>query len=260
LKGQLELYFSHSFSGTLWNTLVVPEDNVLVLEIRDHQNKQVTFSVLHYVDKTFLWNEVKLDEPWWVGLAAAAKGMILFTLYLETANPDKKGILAYSLADRKLCWWNNDFSLTSVSVHAVAGLSSRYGIKPVALDLKTGVELPTSTQQQTPQSSGVQKPVQYTEGTANFDTVRTFLGQKLNLIPVSALEYLEANGFIFVSYYVSEIDLVNYLLVLSMDGNVVLHEKLDEHLKGIGLDTFFILSGFLIFVKNKRELVSYQML
>ena len=90
--------------------------------------------------------------------------------------------------------------------------------------------------------------------------MKTFLGQKLNLTPVVALEYLELDTFIFVSYYVAEGDLVNYLLVLSADGKVLLHEKLDEHLKGIGLDTFFILSGCVIFVRNKRELVSYSLI
>jgi len=41
---------------------------------------------------------------------------------------------------------------------------------------------------------------------------------------------------------------------------LLLKEKLDEHLKGIGLDTFFVLSGYVFFVKNKVELVCYKIL
>lgn len=260
MKSSLEFNFSHTCKGTIWNTLAMPDEAVLLLEVRDHQNRQTIFSALRYSNNTWLWQELKLDEPWWAGLAAAADGVVLFTIYLDTANPDKKGILAYALNDPKLLWWNNDFSLVSVADGHVSGLSSKYGIREVVLDLKSGKEMPAAELQQRESPKVAAKPVQYTEGTAHFDTVKTFLSQKLNLTPVAALEYLESEGLIFISYYVTEGDLVNYLLVLSVDGRVVLHEKLDEHLKGIGLDTFFILSGCVIFVRNKRELVSYQMI
>lgn len=260
MNRSLELYFSHTFNGTIWNTVISPDEEVLLLEVRDHQNRQVTFSALQYTDNTWLWHEVKLDEPWWVGLAAASQGVILFTIYLDTANPDKKGIVACALTDCKLLWWNNDFSMVAMEEECVRGVSSKYGFKELMLDLKTGKELTGIIQPQAEPPTVWVKPVQYTEGTPYFETVKTFLEQKLNLSPVAALEYLEWEGFIFVSYYRTEVDLVNYLLVLSAEGNVVLHEKLDEHLKGIGLDTFFILSGCLIFVRNKRELVSYQMI
>lgn len=260
MKGSLELKFSHSFSGTVWNTLVLPEEKVLILEIRDHEKRQVTFSALRYTDNIMLWRAVKLEEPWWVGLAAASQNIIIFTIYLDTANPDKKGILAYGLTDQKLLWWNNDFSLTSTVGNTVIGISSKYGVKEVTLDLKTGLEIKEMPQSPAELEPSILKPVQYTEGTPHFETLKTFLGRKLNLTPLVALEYLELDAFIFVSYYVAEGELVNYLLVMSSDGKVLLHEKLDEHLKGIGLDTFFILSGCVIFVRNKRELVSYSLI
>jgi hypothetical protein len=73
-----------------------------------------------------------------------------------------------------------------------------------------------------------------------------------------ALEYLEHDSIIFISFYVQENELANYLFMLSADGNLLVKEKLDEQLKGIGLGTFFILSGCVFFVKNKAELVSYK--
>jgi hypothetical protein len=87
--------------------------------------------------------------------------------------------------------------------------------------------------------------------------VKTFLEQKLNLSPVGAFEYLEFDSRIFVSYYVMETGLANYLLIMDNDGEVLLHEKLAEQLKGIGMETFFVLSGCVFFVKNREDLVSY---
>ena len=106
-------------------------------------------------------------------------------------------------------------------------------------------------------TDAVIRPSLYSEGTSYFNTVKIFLESRLNLLPVVALEYLEYDSKIFISYYTKENDLANYLLVLSHAGELLLHEKLDESLKGIGQDTFFILSGCVIFVKNKRELISY---
>ena len=104
------------------------------------------------------------------------------------------------------------------------------------------------------------RPNQFFEGHSYFETVKTFFGQKFNLLPITALEYLEYDSLIFVSCYLQENDLTNYLFIISTDGNLLLKEKLDEHLKGIGLDTFFVISGYVFFVKNKVELVCYKIL
>jgi len=84
------------------------------------------------------------------------------------------------------------------------------------------------------------------------------LSRRFNLLPVIALEYLEHDSIIFISFYIEEGELANYLLIISAGGEVLMKEKLDEHLKGIGIDTFFLLSGCVIFVKNKVELFSYK--
>jgi hypothetical protein len=57
-----------------------------------------------------------------------------------------------------------------------------------------------------------------------------------------------------------EVGLANYLIVLTADGDVVMNEKAGENLKGIGIDTFFLLEGSLFFVKNKCELVRYKLI
>lgn len=258
---KLKHKFSHTFNGIIWNTVVLPEEETMLIEVRNHEQRQVMFSAWQYVQDTFRWKDVMLEESWWINLNAAAHGIILFTIYLDTSNPDKKGILAYTASDLKLLWWNNDFSISSIEGSNVLGISAKMGTKDVVLDLLSGKEIPLAQSAQQPSfvklADPFLKPSLYYEGTAHFNTVKTFLESRLNLMPVVALEYLEHDSKIFISYYTKENDLANYLLVLSHAGETRLHEKLDESLKGIGQDTFFILSGCVIFVKNKRELISY---
>jgi hypothetical protein len=255
LADKLPFKFSHRFNGSIWNIVAVSEQQVLVLEIRDQTAKSVSFDALDVAAGKFLWRDLRLDEPWWVNLSAATRDTMLFTIYLEQQNPDKKGILDYNLRKPALRWWNNDFSLTHINGEVISGFSTKLGQRTVQLDLETGMVRPfENIAAEERRQVG---PVQYLEGSNHFETVRTFLERKLNFKAVAALEYLEYNNQILISYYVTEKGLANYLIVLDQSGSVRLHEKLDEHLKGIGLDTFFVLSGCLIFVKNREELVSY---
>jgi hypothetical protein len=238
--------------------LAWPEGNMLVLEVRDAEKKSVSFSALNYETAEFLWRDKNLEERWWVNASAVVDGVILFTAYLDTNNPDKKAILAYSVNDLKLKWWNNDFSISHIRGNTVAGFASRMGLKELHLDIATGKEKAKDESEGDRKVTGLQKPAQYSEEMDHFQTVRTFLAERLNLIAVSALEYLETEKGIIISCYLQENGLANYLLVLSTDGKVQLKEKLEGNVKGIGVDTFFVLDGSLFFVRNKVELISYK--
>ncbi|HEX6225221.1 MAG TPA: DUF4905 domain-containing protein, partial [Chryseolinea sp.] len=233
--------FSKVFDGVIWATKVSTENEIIVFEIRNSVRKEVRFSALELKTQEFLWQDKLMEEPWWINLAAVSSKIVLFTLYTDTQNPDKKAAIACNLLNADLVWWQNDFSISSVSNNFVIGFSEKYGRREVVLDLNTGKTL------QTPAfnseiAEGSVRPQQFFEGHSYFDTVKTFFSQKFNLLPITALEYLEYDSLIFVSCYLQENDLTNYLFILSADGNLLLKEKMDEDLKGIGLDTFFILS------------------
>lgn len=253
----VQFNFSHVFEGVVWNMMASSSDGILILEVRNSEKKKVVFSALETRTGKFLWRDKGFDEPWWINLGAVSDQVIVFTVYLETNNPDKKGVFAYDIIADKMLWWNNDFSLISAANGIVKGSSSKYGFRNLALDIKTGMELPGEHQEQQ-NATDVIRPHQYLSDHEYFNTVKIFLEQKFNLTPVVALEYLEHDSIVFISFYVQERELANYLIMISTDGNLLLKEKLDEQLKGIGLGTFFILSGCVFFVKNRAELVSYK--
>lgn len=251
--------FSKVFDGVVWATKISKENQIIVLEIRNSERKEVRFAALDLSSQKFLWKDKLMDEPWWISLSAVSDKIVLFTLYTDTHNPDKKAVIACNLKDGEVVWWQNDFSISTVANNFVFGFSEKYGRREVILDLNTGKTL-QSPQIHTEIPERSLRPQQFFEGHSYFDSVKIFFSQKFNLLPITALEYLEFDSLIFVSCYLQENDLTNYLFIISADGNLLLKEKLDEHLKGIGLDTFFILSGCVFFVKNKVELVCYKIL
>lgn len=194
-----------------------------------------------------------------MSLGAIGGDTLLFTLYTDTNNPDKKSIVAYDVLKKEIAWWHNGFSLTAVNDRYVLGQDSKFPGKDVVLDLFNGqlaehIEFDLEDSQNFP----VIRPFQYEAGSAHFDTVKQFFETRLGITPVATVEYLEFESLIIASVFLDNEGLANYLYGLDVNGEVLIKETLGENLKGIALDTFFIFSGHLIFVKNKNELISYK--
>jgi len=231
----------------------------LFLEVRNPADKTVSFSALNLQNNQWLWKDLVFEEPWWISLRAVEGDILLFTIYIDTNNPDKKSVLAYDIVKRTVAWWKNGFSFTSVNRQSVIGEDAKFPGKESILDLFTGQPLHhTDFDLVDSQNFPVIRPFQYEEGTAYFDTVKDFLHSRLGILPVTTIEYLEIEDRIIVSVFLKEKGLANYLYVLDSAGEILITEKLGNDLKGIGLDTFFVFSGHLIFVKNKNELLSYS--
>lgn len=256
-----DLRLSETLQGVVWNILADHDNQRLFLEVRDSLKKTVSFAALNLRNNQWLWKDLVLEEPWWVNLRAVSGNILLFTVYTDQSNPDKKSIVAYDLEKKTMVWWQNGFSLTSVNSLYVKGIDSRFPGKESVLDLFTGQALQhVDFDLEGSQNFPVIRPFQYEEGTANFNTVKDFFVSRLGILAVVAVEYLEYEDLIIASVFVNEAGLANYLYGLNASGEVLIKEKLGDSLKGVGLDTFFIFSGHLIFVKNKNELTSYKII
>lgn len=257
----LQLNFSHSFPGLIWNTLADTGDQRLFLEVRDVERKTVSFSALNLRNNEWLWKDIVLDEPWWVSLAGLAGDRLLLTLYNDTNNPDRKSLLAYDIASKSMAWWYSGFSLLAANRLYVKGIDARFPGREMILGSSTGVPLQeVDFHLEDSQNFPVIRPFQYKEGTQHFATVGHFLRSRLEIVPVATLDYLETDDLIMVSAFVRGNDLANYLYVFDTGGALLLKDKLGEGLPGVGMDTFFVYADHLISVRNKRELITYRII
>jgi hypothetical protein len=263
LGSRLELDFSTIFEAVVWNTLAVPQRELLIFEIRNETNREVAFSAYHYPSRSFLWENLRLQEPWWVSLLGATQKVMLLQTYDDVQNPERKSLLAIDIEGQKLLWEQKHFSLSSFTATTAKGRLGEEEQDSTTIDLATGELLSkeSATDFEDNEIFNLHRPFQYLEGNSYFETIKKFLHQNFNLSAVIGTEYLELAGLIVISYYVTEDSgLANYLLVMTEDGEELLTEKLGERLKGLGVETFFALSGYLFFVKNKHEFLSYRIL
>lgn len=259
MSDYLKFSFSGTVKGVIWKTLADPDNERLYLEVRDNVQKRVSFAALSLLDQAWLWKDIVFEEPWWINLQAVAGDVLLFTLYNDASNPEKKSVLAYEVNKHKILWWRNNFTVTSIINGQVEGIDTKFGAKQIRLNLPDGGEL---NQQGhvfgEERNLMIIRPLQYTEGSTYFETVRAFLESKYKFSPIISIEYCEYHSLILISAFISQAGLANYLFVVNSAGELLMKESLGEQLTGIALDTFFIFSGYLIFVKNKCELVSYK--
>lgn len=260
MSGALQPIFSHSFSGIVWNTLVLEAESLLFVETRDDVNFKVTFSVLDYRRNAFLWKDVSFAESWWLSMLSARKDVLLLTRYVNKVNPDRKNLVAVDVSTRAIRWEAEQFSFFDWTEHEVLGYSTKDGFTQATIDLANGaVKTEAWKITETPREPDRERAVFYAEGTPHFETVKKFLAQT-DFTVTTGVEYLEHGSWILVSVYTGQPgNLANYLLVFSQTGELTLNVKLGEKLAGLGADTFFILSGCLFLVKNKTELVAYRL-
>jgi hypothetical protein len=257
----VSLHFCHKLDGIIWKTVADHEGQRLYFEVRDITQKIVSFYCLNVASSEWILSDHKFEERWWISLQAGSGDIGLFTVYSDTNNPDKKMLFAFNIQTKEMIWWRNDFSLSVLAGRSVIGIDTKFGSKEVALNLHDGQPIQKDfTVSYAEQNFSITRPFQYHEGSQHFETVKAFLEGKAQISPIITIEYCEYHSLILISAFANREDLANYLFVFNSDGEMLTKETLGEHLKGIALDTFFVFSGFLIFVKNKCELVSYKIL
>lgn len=247
----------------VWKAMALAEKDLLILEVRDESRREVSFSAYQYKKQMFLWKDLILEEPWWISLAGGTNEVVFFQIYDDSQTPEHKSLLALNSETGQVCWKRNGFSINQVQNGRIEGVLRDGGLNPVSLDPSSGVvqENEPEIELGSDKISGPVQPFQYLEGNSYFETIKQYLRKTHQVTAVMGAEYTETEGLILISYNVmEETGLANYLLVMREDGEPLMHERLGGHLRGLGVETFFILSGYLFFVKNKREFLSYKLI
>lgn len=263
---KLNFIFSFSSPAKIWNLLADHEARYLYLELRDEEAHQVSFAAYNLHARKLLWDDLQLEEDWWIGMSAADANLLVLHTFDDSDNPEVKSFLVIDNTSRKIVWQDSELQIMDAYQGDLYGF-----IRKDKTTIYKSVSLEAGRQQNlsleeveraladvSVENKYIRHPFHYTEEDTYFKTVSRFVQHYLNRQPKLGCEYLDENGLIFISYYMEEDKaLANYLLVVDTEGALLLHEKLDEQLSHIGLGTFMLVRDQLIYIKQKRELLSY---
>ncbi len=263
---KLKSAFSFSSSAKIWNLLTDHAARYLYLELRNEEAHRVSFAAYDLEVKKLLRDDLQFTEDWWVGMSAADNNLLVLHTFEDNENPAIKSFFAIDNRTQEVIWQDSELQVMDVRGESLFGFVRKDGnIHYKSFPVETNSQQNLSLEEvehaiaaDFAENKYIRQPFHDMEEDAHFETVSRFVQHHLKCWPLQACEYLEHEGLISISYYVEEGKaLANYLLVVDTEGELLLHEKLDDQLSHIGLGTFMLVREQLIFIKQKRELLSY---
>jgi hypothetical protein len=257
---------SFPFEGIVWKISADLRNEILLLELRDHEHRSVDFAAIDLKSCKVLWNGVRLEEAWWLGLDQSYDGRTYLHAYKDPQNPEHEGIIVLDTRTGRLVW--KDISKTFYHVsedHLIVTQGQEDARKYLKLDpadgrlireisLKEVFKMASDKKEQ--ESLKIRNPFHFSSDHPYFSKITGFIGGITGEQPVIGADYMENGEQVIISFYLYNTEgLSNYLILVDEEGKVIFRECLGSHIKGIGFDTFFVFEKTLIFIKEKKELI-----
>ncbi len=257
----LKPVFSQLFDGHIWKIYPDSKDSLLILEIRNYENRVVSFAAVDINKQQILWDNLTLKETWWTGIEAVNSGKIIFHGYNHVQYSNHIGMICYDARKQKFLWEEQALVFYRSAGEKIYAQNKNDSFSSVymELDFKTGEKIRDAEAIEIPEIETNIFPVFYSEIDSNFSRILLFIYKIAKVKAEKAVEYLEYNNHIFISYYLMGEDnkLTNQLLVFNGKAEIVFETILDSNLDGVGIQTFFVYQNQLIFVKYKKTLEIY---
>lgn len=135
---KIEKLYTFKNGRQIWRLLLTTSDKLLV-ETRDTENKEVFFSCLDAFTGKPVFENLQLEEKFWIGIETTYKDVIFFHKFAKPDMPGHKEIIAFDLTTQKIIWQTDDYAFLFIYDNYVYSFKQLFeGQKFFALDYKTG--------------------------------------------------------------------------------------------------------------------------
>jgi hypothetical protein len=242
-------------------------NQILIIEIRSEETRKVRFVALDLHSNKLLWEQDSLSETWWIGLFATEANTVVIHGFKDLQNPVHQKVYVLDIWSGKQLWKNEDYkaiklikNLLYVSTEGketILQLDSASGKYVEELTLESFKALAENNNSE---RSELAKALHYSKENQYFRRLATFIEQLTSKEAEKLVDYLEHKSKIIVSFYSTEAEkLVNYILVTDEEGQILFQDTIAEGLSTVALESFFLWKDQLIFIKNRKELVIFEL-
>ena len=218
-------FIDERLNGIIWRIEIDSLSNTLFLEVRNTENKEVSFASIDLTIGKINFKQLTLPERWLTGIEAAYDGVLLLHHYQSATSPVHKAIVAINGRDATTLWSNYTYAFDSLSANGLISYSTQVQPKKLFLvDLKTG----TTLRPFEPTTDGI---------LPNHITAPDILPSSA-LSPLIAIEpygnsihYLEYNKFRIVSLHSFKDGLLKQHLYVMDDANVIYEDILNDDIQ-----------------------------
>lgn len=273
----LKPIWSFDAGALIWR-IFFTSNNLIIGETRNQETKTTNFFCLDIYTGKPLWKNIGFDEPWWIGIEAVHKKLMILHGFVRPDMPEHRGIRVIDIESSKLLWRNDDLSFWFINdekLYAHKYLFEKHiGCE---LDIKTGTIVNEYSdnldvlqklrhkvlQKESEHQQDVTFPVLFDEHETE-SAIRTVIqriteGKALE----DWIEYLAYRGILIVSHYCytqnkTETSLLNNILSVYdlQSGQKLYSEIIADKLNTPSPDSFFVKDDLLFFIKHKTILTT----
>jgi len=240
---------SEKFTGDIWRLEIDELTDTILIEVRDNQDKKVSFAAVSLIDGRVLFKDLSVPERWLTGMEAAYDGVLLLHFYQTETGPTHKGLMAIDAQTGKTLWSNYAVTFDHLSVGGPVVYDSRIHPRKLFLtDVKTGATV------------RLYEPSVYKELNSHIvlPAVMTPEDLPVKLFPVhpfgNTVHYLDYNNFRIVSLHALKGGELNQVLLIFDEQDKVYEDLLNAGIQKMQPEAFILYKNSLIYIKNKSEL------
>jgi hypothetical protein len=241
-------------------------------EARDPESKTSWFFCC------LLWNDLHLEEPWWIGLEDIADGRFYLHGFRKPDMPQHLGIFAYDLDTGTSLWNNSDLAYLFAfdgSVFAseqrfdgshVLRLSSADGTVAEELGIQnSSVNTMRAILNEQDIFVGYRYPEHFDETHPSYHELRERIHAVVDPAAVTGnLDVLQEEDLLLISWHERLPDLQSSLkqefaAVDSNSGAILFRDTIVEKASAPGVDSFFVKDSLLYYIKNYRTLTAHDL-
>ena len=253
--------------------MLLNETNLLLVEERDTVKQEVHFHCFNIESGKQILKDLTLDDKFWVGIEAFEGDIIYFHRYVKPDMPWHKGIIAYSVPLKKILWENPDANfafLLSNKIYVTQQLfesTKYYALAPETGNLVEDVEIDSSRFKslkeefkQSKDYSDYKFPDFYAP-----EIHEALFKNAAVAVPDSSeqVELIEYDNLLIYSNHRAnkkgEIDHVLYVLD-NLSKKTIFSEVINRNEKSRIFDSFFVFKHYLVVIKDKIELMVFQLI
>jgi hypothetical protein len=255
-----------------WKVFPSRGDKILC-ELRDTDKKFVKFVCVSMDDGVKVWEDLNLDEPWWVQISDTDEDLFFLCEFRRPDFPVQGKIYAVDSGNGKILWENDDYNFLFAldgKVYASKNLidkriyfeiDSRTG--EVIREYGENIEFINSAKDIKFESMNfIETSEPFDELHSNYEEINEIVKPFIeDATDKFTPEILVKQNFSIVSYHAQKGDkFASILKIIDIEkGELVYQDLLYDNLSYFVPDSFFVKDDFVFYVRNQKELVAIKL-
>ncbi|MFZ1728559.1 MAG: DUF4905 domain-containing protein [Bacteroidota bacterium] len=263
--------------ATLW-TLKFSGSGRILGEARDLAAKTSWFFCCDEADGNIRWNNLRLDEPWWIGLEDIDGGRFFLHGFRKPDMPQHLGIFAYDLDSAAPLWKNTELAYLLSFDGSVYASEQRFdGLHVMRLSNEDGsVTDELGIQNESVNTmrailnaqdifAGYRYPENFDEAHPAYSSMREKVYAVVDPSTVTGnLDVLHEDSLLLISWH----DALpgkqrslkqEFAAVNSESGAILFRDTIVDESTAPGVDSFFVKDNLLFYIKNYRTLTAHDL-